>query len=67
MKRNLIPFLFLMFFISTAFADIPTDANGNNLDSPTPFNLLPLTLGLLFAIGFTIAYFTYKNQKDAVQ
>ncbi|MBK6276454.1 MAG: hypothetical protein KA174_05450 [Chitinophagales bacterium] len=66
MIKKIVSLLLLFLFISVSFADIPTDANGYNIDS-NAFNYLPLTLGLLFAIGSTIAYFTYKNQKNAVQ
>ncbi|HUM51700.1 MAG TPA: hypothetical protein PK431_07775 [Chitinophagales bacterium] len=66
MIKKIVSSLLLFVFISVSFADIPTDANGYNID-PNAFNYLPLTLGLLFAIGSSIAYFTYKNQKNAVQ
>lgn len=58
--------LLLLFVTTLSLADIPTDANGYNID-PNAFNYLPLALGLVFAIGATVAYFTYKNQKNAVQ
>ena len=65
MKIKLV-FIFI-FFIKFIYADIPVDENGINLDSPVAFNLLPWTLGVLFAIGLSIAYFTYKNERHAAK
>ncbi len=69
MFKNSIVLIFIFLIkMNVLWADIPTDANGNNLYSPpNKYNLLPLAVGILLAIGLTVGYFTYKNQKNANQ
>ena len=67
MIKKIVSSLLLFLLISISFADIPPSEIAYKIDDSTAFNYLPLTLGLLIAIGSTIAYFTYKNQKNAVQ